>query len=79
MGRAAIGYSVVEGHPLTMTYGDGRPYHGKSGEKITHRLQADDDPTVIGKRLTMQIHRASRGDGMAGFNRPLNYRNQGNA
>ena len=57
-----------------MTYGDGKPFHGKSGEKITHRLQAGDDITVIAKRLTMQIHRGSRGDGMVDFNRPLNYR-----
>ena len=46
---------VVEGHLLTITYGDGKPFHGRSGEKITLRLQAGDDPTVIAKRLPMQI------------------------
>ena len=40
MGRATVGDYVVEGNLLTMTYGDGKPFHGKSGEKITHRLQA---------------------------------------
>src|SRR5258707_14027040 len=74
MGRCTVGYYVVEGNLLTMTYGDGQTCDGKSVEKITHRLQAGDEPTVIANRLTMQIHRASRGDGMAGFNRPLNYR-----
>lgn len=73
-GRCTVGYYVVEGNLLTMTYGDGKPFHGRGGEKITHRLQAGDDPTVIAKRLTLQIHRASRGDGMGGFNRPINYR-----
>jgi hypothetical protein len=43
-------------------YGDGKPFHGRSGEKF------------VAKRLTMQIPRVSRGDGMAGFNRPLSYR-----
>jgi hypothetical protein len=60
-----------------MTYGDGKPFHGRSCEKITHRLQAGDDVTVIAKRLTIQIHRASRGDWMTGFNRPLNYPRSG--
>ena len=71
MGRCTVGYYIVEGNLLTMTYGDAKPFHGRSGERITPKLQY---PTVIAKRLTMQIHRASRGDGMADFNRPLNYR-----
>jgi hypothetical protein len=70
--RATVGYYVVEGNLLTMTYGDGKPFRGRSGEKITHKLNPGDDPTVIAKRLTLQIHRASRGDGM-NFNRPLVY------
>ena len=64
MGRATVGYYVVEGKLLMMTHGDGKPFHGRSGEKIAHKLQPGDDPTVIAKRLTLQIHRASRGDGM---------------
>jgi hypothetical protein len=78
MGRATVGYYVVEGNLVTMTDRDGMPFHGRSGEKITHKLQTGDEPAIIAKRLTLQIHRASgwqihrasRGDCMAGFNRP---------
>ena len=56
MGRATIGCYVVEGHLLTITYGDGKPFHGRSGEKITLRLQAGDDPTVIAKRLRCRFN-----------------------
>ena len=72
-----MGINVVEGKLLTMTYGDGKSFIGRSGEKITHKLQPDDDPRVIAKRLTLRIHRASRGDGMADFNRPLVYPRSG--
>jgi hypothetical protein len=51
MGRCTVGYYVVEDNLLTMTYGDGKPFHGRSGEKITHKLQRGDDPTVIAKRF----------------------------
>ena len=44
-----------------MTHGDGKPFHGRSGEKIAHKLQPGDDPTVIAKRLTLQIHREYAG------------------
>ena len=74
LGRATVGYYIIEGKLLTMTHGDGRPFIGRSGERITQKLQRDDDPTVIAKRLTLQIYRSRRGDGMADFNRPLNYR-----
>ena len=76
VGRCTVGYYVIEGKLLTMTYGDGTPFLGRSGERITQKLQRDDDPTVIAKRLTLRIHRASRGDGM-NFNRPLVYPRSG--
>jgi hypothetical protein len=59
---------VVEGKLLTMTYGDGKPFLGRSGDRIRHKLLRDDDPTVIAKRLTLRIHRSSYGDRMADFN-----------
>ena len=74
LGRATVGYYVIEGKLLTMTHGDGKPFLGRSGERITQKLQRGDDPSVIAKRLTLQIHRSRRGDGMADFNRPLVYR-----
>ena len=57
-----------------MTDGAGTPVRGRSGEGITHKLQAGEDPTMIAKRLTMKIYRMVRGDGMASFNRSLHYR-----
>ena len=55
-----------------MTDGAGTPVRGRSGEGITHKLQAGEDPTVIAKRLTLKIHEMVRG-GMTGFNRRLSY------
>ena len=67
LGRATVGYFVVEKNLLTMTHGDGRPFIGRSGERIEQKLQRDDDPTLIAKRLTLRIHRSSYGDRMADF------------
>ena len=39
LGRATVGYYVIEGKLLTMTHGDGRPFIGRSGERITQKLQ----------------------------------------
>jgi len=30
------------------------PFHGRSGEKITHKVRAEDDADRIARRLTMQ-------------------------
>jgi hypothetical protein len=73
-GRVTIGYYLLEGDRLTMTDGEGGPVRGKSGERITHKLEAGEDAAIIAKRLTMKIYRMVWGDGMAGFNRPLHYR-----
>ena len=77
MGRVTIGYYVLDDGILTMTDGEGAPFRGTSGDRISHRLQSDEDPTVIAKRLTMRIYRMVRGGDMAGFNRPLNYQPSG--
>src|SRR6476660_8860421 len=44
-----------------MTDGDGAPFRSTGGDRITHRLQSDEDPAVIAKRLTMKIYRMVRG------------------
>ncbi len=76
-GRVTIGFYVMDGSLLTMTDGEGTPVRGRSGERITQKIQAGEDPSVIAKRLTMRIYRMARGDGMAWFNRPLNYPTSG--
>ena len=39
-GRVTVGYYIMEDDLLTMTDGDGKPFRGRSGEKVTHKLQA---------------------------------------
>jgi hypothetical protein len=72
-GRVTIGYCVLDGNLLTMTDGEGTPVRGRSGERITHKLEAGEDAGTIAKRLTMKIYRQVRGDGLSGFNRRLAY------
>jgi hypothetical protein len=48
------------------------PFRGKGGDRVTHKLGGEDASTIA-KRLTLKIYRMVRGDGMAGFNRPLKY------
>ena len=76
-GRVTIGYYVLEGNLLTMTDGEGKPFRGTSGERVTQKIQAGEDPSIVAKRLTMRIYRMVRGDGMAGFNRPILYPSSG--
>ena len=61
MGRVTIGYYVLDDGILTMTDGEGAPFRSTGGDRITHRLQSDEDPTVIARRLTMKIYRMVRG------------------
>ena len=59
-------------HLLTMTDGEGTPARSRSGERITHKLEAGEDAGTIAKRLTLRIYRQVRGDG-TDFNRRLAY------
>ena len=77
-GQVTTGYYTVADGILTMTDSKGVPVRDlNNGERVTHKLQAGEDPTMIAKRLTMKIYRMMRGDGMAGFNRPLIYPGSG--
>jgi hypothetical protein len=53
-----------------------KPFRGRSGDRVTHQVQAGENPTVIAKRLTMRIYGMVRGDG-TDFNRPLIYAGSG--
>jgi hypothetical protein len=76
-GRVTIGYYVLDGDLLTMTDGEGTPFRGKGGDRVTHKLEAGEDPSTTAKRLTLKIYRMVRGDGMVGFHRPLSYPQSG--
>lgn len=74
VGRAEIGFYIVAAGLLTMTDPHGVPLrNANTGEKIEHRLMADETPRVIAKRLTLKIFNAARGDDMAGFQRHIDY------
>jgi hypothetical protein len=72
-GQVTIGYYTLEGSLLTMTDGNGAPFRSLSGERMTHKLEAGEDAGVVAQRLTRKIYSMVQGDGMAGFNRPLDY------
>ena len=72
-----IGYYVLDGDVLTMTDGDGKPFRGRTGDLVTHRLQPGEDPTIIAKRLTLSIYRTVRGDDRADFHRRIVYSDLG--
>jgi hypothetical protein len=78
-GRVTYGYYVIEDGLLIMTDGDGKGFRGRSGERVTHKLQPGEEPDVIAQRLTRQIYRALNEEPgqVAGFNRALVYRNNG--
>jgi hypothetical protein len=78
VGSCEVGFYTIEAGILTMTDIHGVPLRdSNTGEKITHRLMANETPRVIAKRLTLKRHRAANGDGMAGFGRRIHYPNSG--
>jgi hypothetical protein len=60
-----ISYYAVEGGSLTMTDSEGKPFRGRGGDRVMHKLQTGEDPTMIAKQLTMKIHTTVRGDRVA--------------
>jgi hypothetical protein len=80
-GQVTTGYYTLVDGVLMMTDSKGAPVHDlNSGEKILHKMQLDDDATVIAKRLTMKIYRMLRGETaptVTGFGRTLNYPTSG--
>lgn len=59
----------------TMTDSAGVPIRNMgNGEKMQHKLSADDDAATIARRLTMRVYRMLRGgESTVAFNRPLTY------
>lgn len=77
LGQVAEGFYFVENGVLTMTDRDGRPLRDENtGRQHTVRLLPGDDEKWEAKRKTLQLNRANR-DEMAGFHRPIRYRNLG--
>ena len=49
-----------------------KPFRARHGDRVTHKLQPGEDPTMIAKRLTLKIYLMVRGDG-ANIHRRLVY------
>ena len=62
-----------------MTDPAGEPATDEHGKIYTHKLAPGDDAYVIAARLTNELRLALRGKSSApaGFDRPLNYNNNG--
>jgi hypothetical protein len=63
LGRVTIGFYTLKDGLLTMTDGDGAPVRSRGGDKFVHKLQPNENPDAIAKRLTVKIHRMAQGDG----------------
>jgi hypothetical protein len=76
-GQVTTGYYTLVDGILTMTNSEGIPVRGlNGGDKVTHKIEAGEDPRAVAGRLTLKIYRMLRGEGagaVAGFNRPLGY------
>ena len=66
----AVGRYILDGDLLTMVDSHGKPIRGTNGERVTHKMKAGSMASL----LTLKVYRMVRGDGVAGFNRPLVYR-----
>jgi hypothetical protein len=58
---------------VTLTNPDGVPLRDRRGKVYEKKLTPEEDPHVIGCRLTKQ-HRRDHGGDKQDFSRPLNYR-----
>ena len=61
----ALSYYALEGGSLTMTDSEGKPFRGRSGDQVRHKLQTGEASTMIAKPLTMKIYSMVRGDRVA--------------
>jgi hypothetical protein len=61
-GRVSIGYYMLADGLLTMTDADGAPVRSRGGDKFVRKLQPDENPDIVAKRLTVKIHRMASGD-----------------
>jgi hypothetical protein len=77
LGQVAEGYYFVENGTLTMCNEEGVPLRDENTGRIAMKLLHGEDEKGLAKRLTLQQHRAANRDEMAGFHRPIRYRNLG--
>jgi hypothetical protein len=79
-GQVTTGYYTLADGVLTMTDSNGVAVRDlNSGEKITQKIGAGEDPRAVAGRLTLKIYRMLRGETeqAAAFNRPISYPNVG--
>jgi hypothetical protein len=78
-GQVTTGFYTLADGILTMTNSEGAAVRDNRGEKITHKIEAGEDPRMVASRLTLKIYGMMRsGSGqVTGFNRPLGYPGSG--
>jgi hypothetical protein len=77
-GQCAEGWYVVENGMLTMVNRDGVPLRdNNTGRRFAMGLLPGESEKAAAKKLTLKVHRAARGDDMAGFHRPIRYGKSG--
>jgi hypothetical protein len=75
LGQCEEGHYTVENGMLTIVTREGEPLRDdNNGERITVRLFPGDDEKVVAKKLTLRRYREAHRDELAGFHRPIRYR-----
>jgi uncharacterized protein YxjI len=76
-GVSAEGKFVVNGDTVTLTDAAGVPVKNVHGKVYSRKLNPDESPVVIARRLTKEFHSARRGKDRLDFNRALHYKRDG--
>jgi hypothetical protein len=75
-GQCEQGNYFVRDGVLTMCDLEGVPVRdANTGRRIELGLLPGDDEKALAKRLTLKMYRAANRDELAGFHRPIRYRN----
>jgi hypothetical protein len=75
LGECAEGFYTVANGILTMCDIDGRPLRDdNTGRRREIKLLPGDDEKGVARKLTLQQYRASNREEVAGFHRPIRYR-----
>jgi hypothetical protein len=76
-GQVAEGKFCYEDNVVTLVDYHGNPVKNVHGRTYGQKVNPDEDPLVIARRLTKQFDLARRGNDRFDFNRPLYYKRDG--
>jgi hypothetical protein len=78
LGQIEEGRYFYEGGWVTLCDEGGVPLRDdNTGQRITMRLMPGDDERAVAKKLTLRRYRAANREELAGFHRPIRYRDLG--